>query len=355
LADAEVLPSLCNDPDIARFLPLMPSPYTAEDARWWVTEGSAWSGSGVALAIVDAKTQDLLGGTGLSSVHAPRSQAEVGYWVAKRARGQGVARAAVNALSDWAYQQGLYRLELLVAKDNPASQRVALACGFKREGVRANASPDREGGRRDLVAFARLRDSPPGPVPRLLPDFPGRQLTDGVVRVRPLRPDDVDNYLALYELPEVAESTIGGKMTYTDAVRKCATAESAWLSGEVAECVIEDAVTGAFAGDIALRYWQPMLSEALLGYSLRPEFRGRGFMTRAVELLSDWAFSQTGVIRVKAGTFRGNEASQRVLTRAGFTWEADARAFLPGPEGTRIDDIQYVRVSPDYQARLSKP
>ncbi len=355
LADADVLPSLCNDPLIQRFMPLFPSPYTAEDALMWVTQGSAWSDTGVAFAITDDKSGEILGGTGLSSLHWTRSMAEIGYWVAASARGRGVAKATVAALSQWAYSKGFYRLELLAAKDNPASQRVALASGFRREGVRSKIAPDRDGNRRDLVAFVRMRDDAPGPVRRLLPDFPGGVLTDGVVNVRPLRPTDVDDYLAIYELPEVAESTIGGEMTSDEAYRKCHTAESAWLSGDVAECVIEDAATGAFAGEISLRYWQPMLGEALIGYSLRPEFRGRGLMTRAVDLLSTWAFRDAGIVRVKAGTFRENDASRAVLTRAGFTWEAEARAFLPGPDGTRIDDIQYVRVSPDYQASVSKP
>jgi RimJ/RimL family protein N-acetyltransferase len=355
-SDIEVLPKIANDPELARFMQF-PSPYTAEAARSWVEEGSAWGSGSASFAITDPVTGEVLGGTGIGSLHAARSQAEIGYWVAREARRRGVAAATVQALTAWAFENGIYRLELLAAKENGGSQRVAMNAGFTREGVRREASPDREGNRRDLVAFARLHTDPPGPTPRRLPDFLNGELTDGVVTIRPLRPDDVEPYYALYQLPEVDASTIGGEMTYADAIRKCTTVDNGWLAGEHAECVVADAATGVFAGEISLSYWQPMLREVMIGYSLSPEFRGRGVMTRAVNLLTEWAFS-IGAVRVKAGTFRGNTASQRVLERAGFTKEAEAQAFLPGRDGSRIDDIQYVRISPKvtgYQAKVSSP
>lgn len=348
LSDVDALPKACNDPDIARFLGGMPSPYTEQDAHWWVTAGApaSWSAGGAAFAIVDPETDQVLGGTGFGNANSQRSQVEVGYWVAPWARSRGVATTAVNAVAQWAFDLGVARLELLAVKENPASQRVALNAGFAREGVRRNATADRQGARYDLVAFARLSTDPPGPAKRMLPDFPEGKLTDGVIALRRLAPTDVDDYLALSQLPEVARTHIGEPVTRELATTRCNRAEYGWLSGEIAECVIVDAESGAFAGDISLLYRDPFVGQAMLGYSLRPEFRGRGFATRAVRLLSDWAFEQVGVVRVIAGTFPYNEASRAVLNRAGFEREAYFKAALPGADGRRIDDIQFVRISP---------
>jgi RimJ/RimL family protein N-acetyltransferase len=59
-----------------------------------------------------------------------------------------------------------------------------------------------------------------------------------------------------------------------------------------------------------------------------------------VRLVAEWAFS-IGIVRLIAGTAPDNLASQRVLERAGFEKEGYQRSRLPGPNGTRIDDIQW--------------
>ncbi|NGY63506.1 GNAT family N-acetyltransferase [Lentzea sp. NEAU-D13] len=60
--------------------------------------------------------------------------AEVGYWTAAAARRQGVAARALDTVSRWALGGQdlvqLTRLDLLHAKDNHASCRVAEKCGY---------------------------------------------------------------------------------------------------------------------------------------------------------------------------------------------------------------------------------
>ncbi|GIH07071.1 hypothetical protein Rhe02_51380 [Rhizocola hellebori] len=346
-ADEQMLDA-CNDPLIQRFMPQFPDPYTQETSQWWVTEGAplAWQSGGASFTIREPGTDRLLGGMGLGSVQPSRKQGEVGYWIAPWARGRGVATKATRALAQWAFDHDFYRLELLVAKENPGSIRVALAAGFGREGVRRDGGATRDGGRQDLVVFVRLAGDPAGPAPRLLPDFPGGKLSDGVVEVRRLTPSDADDYYSLNQFEEVIRTHIGEPITRELAAQRCARAEYGWLSGEAAQCAIVDAASGAFAGDIQLLYRHPFSKEAMIGYSLRPEFRGKGYMTRAVNLITDWAFDKVGAIRVIAGTFDYNDASRAVLLRAGFEREGHFKAALPGRDGTRIDDIQFVRISP---------
>lgn len=343
--DAGELARAIDDPQIARFLPHLPRPYTAESARWWIREGSpqAWAQGGADFAVIETGTSTVLAGAGISRVLEDKRQAEVGYWVAPWARRKGVATRATATLAAWAFGNGLQRLELLVANDNYPSQRVALGAGFTREGVRRMHGVNRDGSRKDLIAFVRLDSDPGGPAPRRLPDLPGGSLSDDTVTLRPLGPDDVDDYHALMSLPEVSSGFIGGEVTLESSRRRCEEAPTRWLAGDMAAMVIE--VDGVFAGDIALHYREPFLRQAMLGYALRPEFRGRGLMTRAVNLVSEWAFESVGVIRAVAGTFPDNVASQRVLERAGFVREAYQKAALPGPDGKRIDNIQFTRLS----------
>ncbi len=55
-----------------------------------------------------------------------------------------------------------------------------------------------------------------------------------------------------------------------------------------------------------------------IGYGLREGFCGNGYMTEALLTVSDWALKQDGVKKVIAETTEENEASKKVLQRAGF-------------------------------------
>ncbi len=55
-----------------------------------------------------------------------------------------------------------------------------------------------------------------------------------------------------------------------------------------------------------------------VGYSVLPQFQGRGFATEMVCGLMRWALKQPGVARVVAETEWTNPGSVRVLSKAGF-------------------------------------
>ncbi|SCL19309.1 GNAT family N-acetyltransferase [Micromonospora inyonensis] len=348
----------CDDPLTQRFLPALPSPYTEATARWWVDEAApaVWADGGMAYAVADPDSDRLLGAVGIDRLVPMRRQAEIGYWTAPWARGRGVATAAVRALTGHAFATGLVRLELFTHGENAASQRVALAAGYRHEGVRRAASPQRGGGRCDSIAWVRLADDPPGPAPRLLPDLPPDGLTDGVVALRPTGPDDVDLMYRLHTRPEVVANRVPPETpTRPEVERRCRMAASNWLVGTVADLVVVDVATGEAGGGLALRYDEPLIRQAMLGASMLPEWRGRGLLTRGVRLMVDWAFDTAGVARLWAGCRPENVAPQRVLEEAGFRREGIQRGRLPGPDGTRVDSVLYALLPTDRPDPPGRP
>jgi RimJ/RimL family protein N-acetyltransferase len=342
----------CNDALIQRFLLHVPSPYTEADARAFALEiaPARWAAGGAEFAIADPRTDRLLGCVGIRRKGG--QTAEIGYWVAPWARRRGAATDAARAATAWAFKQGYARLELRTDLTNGASQRVAIAAGFNREGVQRGAGARRDGTRDDLVLWARLADDPPGPSPRLLPDLPGGELSDGVVTLRPTRADDSEDVYRTHQLPEVIAAQVPPEPFSRDRVaRRCAQAEANWLAGVQASLTVRDAVTDTFAGEIALYYTEPPTGQAMIGYSLDPAWRGRGYASRAVRLLAAWAFEHTGIVRLIAGTAPENVASQRVLTAAGFRQEGYQRSRLPGAHGTRIDDLLFALLPDELAAR----
>jgi RimJ/RimL family protein N-acetyltransferase len=341
LDDADDVTAGCRDPETLRYLPHLPSPYTRDDALWWITEGAPArvAAGGGAYAIADPTTDRLLGSCGLQL--RGEGTAEIGYWVAPWGRRRSVATATARTLTAHAFASGLERVYLRNEPENVGSQRVALASGFTREGMERGGGANRGGGRHDLLVWARLADDPDGPTRRILPDLPGGELTDGVVTLRPIRPADADDTLAVRSLPEVVATSVPPRAPDRAWIERfCARAEAGWLAGERADLTIRDAATGAYAGEIGLYYFEPPTQQAMIGYSMMPAWRGRGYATRAATLVSRWAFT-VGIARVIAGTDPTNIGSQRVLERAGFVREAHERGRLPGIDGTRLDNLLY--------------
>ncbi|WP_433793545.1 GNAT family N-acetyltransferase [Actinoplanes sp. CA-252034] len=301
----------------------------------------AGAGSGVRFRgdeIVDEHTGAVLGRIGLE-------HGILTFEVAPEHRGRGVATTAVREFSRAALTRRA-RLEIRIGWEDTAAQRVALAAGYTREAVRR--------GHPELLVFSRLADDPEGPTPRLLPDLPGGELTDGVITLRPLGASDADFYTELHNVPDVIATSVPPEPKPAGEIRRrCARAEAHWLAGDRADLVILDTATGARAGEIGLYYQEPPTGQAMIGYSMLPAYRGRGFASRAAQLLALWVFAETGVARLIAGTLPTNAGSQRVLEKAGFSREAYLRSRLPGPNGTRTDDVQFVLLAGDLLAQAS--
>lgn len=148
-----------SDPVVQRFSWSRTTPYTVADARSYFVEQQEARrlGEELSFALVEPSDDDVvLGGGSLYDVNLEHGRAAVGYWLAREARGRGIATHAVRLVARWVFAGlGLARLEMTCGPDNEASQRVAERCRFVREGVlRSHISF--KGGRRDTVVFRLL-------------------------------------------------------------------------------------------------------------------------------------------------------------------------------------------------------
>ena len=176
--DAPAVQAACDDPDIARWIYLLPAPYTLADAEAFIAGCShtLLLDLRARLAVDDAATGELLGSVSLDRF-PEREAGEIGYWVKRDARRRGVALAAARLVVDWAFAEvGVERLELLTYPGNTASQALAGRLGFRREGplrgfLAVEPGKPREGRvvpgadgslapRDDQVQFVRLRTDP---------------------------------------------------------------------------------------------------------------------------------------------------------------------------------------------------
>ena len=64
---------------------------------------------------------------------------------------------------------------------------------------------------------------------------------------------------------------------------------------------------------------------AELGYYIAEEYWGKGIMTEAIKQICQYVFQKSDILRIYAEPFAYNEASCRVLEKAGFQYEGTLR------------------------------
>jgi RimJ/RimL family protein N-acetyltransferase len=157
--DVEAIVAACNDRAIAEFLDMIPSPYTDADARDYIErtrQGWAEGKTSNFAVLVDGAA---MGSIGVHWLEPDQGLAEVGYWVAPEARGQGICTRAVRLVSGWVFERpGMERLQLRADEQNAASCKVAEKAGFTREGIlRSSRYNARLARRINFVMYSLLR------------------------------------------------------------------------------------------------------------------------------------------------------------------------------------------------------
>jgi RimJ/RimL family protein N-acetyltransferase len=158
-ADLPAIAAACRDPEIPRWT-RVPEDYREADARSWfeqeVVERSR--GQQLGLVVVDPRTDRLLGSVGIVHPDWTEGRCELGYWVAREARGRGAATRAVRLLAAWIFESlPIDRIEICAEPENAASRRVAERAGFTFEGELRSYIVNK-GTRRDMAMYSRLRD-----------------------------------------------------------------------------------------------------------------------------------------------------------------------------------------------------
>jgi RimJ/RimL family protein N-acetyltransferase len=156
--------------------------------------------------------------------------------------------------------------------------------------------------------------------------------SDGVVRLRPLRPDDVAAYVGAFaDDPDLARDRGLERVPDEAAVLS-------WMevTDDFAELAIADA-QDALVGSVMLYALDWRHKRGELGYWLVPAARGRGLATRALRLAVRWMFADLALERAQLVTTPDNAGSLAVARRAGFAQEGLLRG-RDIEDGERIDD-----------------
>ncbi len=159
LADAPVVQVLLSDREVARQTLTIPHPYPDGAADEFIRKHAAWIAEGKQLIWAITRHDAIVGAMGLHIV-AAHSRAEVGYWIARAAWGQGIATEALLAVIAHGFDVvGLHRIDAQHYVENPASGAVMRKAGMTHEG-RLRGVVFRDGVPRDNESYCILRTDP---------------------------------------------------------------------------------------------------------------------------------------------------------------------------------------------------
>ncbi|MFF9686108.1 GNAT family N-acetyltransferase [Streptomyces sp. NPDC014623] len=162
MSDLSLIREAAKD-DYIPLISTVPSPYSDEAAEAYVRRqwDRAATGAGCPFAIARTRDRRPVGSIGLQLAEAAEGRASLGYWMTAPGRGQGVAGAALRAVTTWAlHELRIPRVQLLIEPWNTASVRTAESAHYRREGL-LRGWQEIGGRRRDMLMYARLNGDPP--------------------------------------------------------------------------------------------------------------------------------------------------------------------------------------------------
>lgn len=134
--------------------------------------------------------------------------------------------------------------------------------------------------------------------------------------LRPIGPEDLDDFAALHAEPEVTRFL--GALDRSAAAERIRADEVEWRERGHGIFVVTHRESGEFLGRAGLKYW-PQFVETELGWALRRDAWGNGYATEAARACAEWGFSNLDPPYLTAMIDPANSRSARVAARLGMT------------------------------------
>jgi len=163
--------------------------------------------------------------------------------------------------------------------------------------------------------------------------------------LRPIKMSDAERYLECYQGKNMKQCMLKFPETLTEAKEELKKKVSDFRKKRPFGQTFAIEVKGIFAGYIEIHHLNIEHHEhkGEIGYAIHPDFRGQGLATKAVKVLTKYAFEKHSLKRIDAWGRANNKASARVLEKVGYKLEGVLRKNKC-VDGKYLDDFVYAKV-----------
>ncbi len=169
--------------------------------------------------------------------------------------------------------------------------------------------------------------------------------------LRAFTPDDAEHLLALDSDPEVMRFISDGAPTPIDVIRDSllpTIIRDQTANPDLGVWAALDRTSAGFIGWFHLRAFGHDRRVLELGYRLIRRVWGQGLATEGSRALIAKGFHELGADRIVAKTMRANRGSQRVMEKAGLTFDSEfVEDRFPGADKSAV---LYALLREDYEA-----
>ncbi|SDZ41556.1 ribosomal-protein-alanine N-acetyltransferase [Evansella caseinilytica] len=170
------------------------------------------------------------------------------------------------------------------------------------------------------------------------------------LRLRKITAEDAEEIFYYASKEEVAKYvTWNTHRSLTDTKAFVSFVLDQYDQGKIAPWGIEIKQNGSFIGTIDFVWWKPLHHSAEIGYVLSHDYWGKGIMAEAVGKLLSFGFEKMDLVRIQARCFVENIGSQRVMEKAGMSYEGLIRKGL-FVKGKHRDLLMYSIIKEEFQA-----
>ena len=165
-------------------------------------------------------------------------------------------------------------------------------------------------------------------------------LTYGLLTLRPSNESDIEAIFSACQDPLIPKfTTVPSGYTIDHAIEFVRSDPFSFAERREIRFVIEHGNGGdkKFAGVISLHTINIKNHTAEIGYWMEKSMRGKGIATTASMMITDYGFATLGFRRIDGLVDADNEASQKVLIKAGFEREGILRNKVTREDGRQID------------------
>jgi len=323
IEDAEALSIAANHEKLADWWIGVPYPYTLDFAREtlekWTDPDQTKNTRRFFVRLKE--TSEMIGVVDLKWISEKHRKAEIGFWITPGHWGKGLATELVTGMLHYGFEDlKLNRICGIALKHNLASMRVLTKAGLRHEGTLRDEIVF-QGEPCDTESFSITRKMwDEGVKPPLKLELETERLI--------LRTPVISDAKALMEVasdPVISDNSahIPYPFTIDDAHRWIYEQAHNAAHRDAVSCLIFMKETGELTGAIWLRS-NLRHRKAGIAYFVGSRFWNMGIATEAVARMVDYGFGELGLERIGASVIIGNDASVRVLTKAGFMHEGDA-------------------------------
>ena len=281
-----------SDFAVAKWLSMVPHPYTGADAQWFIDHVKASSNGYWAIT----RAGQFLG---IISI-----KPDLGYWLAPAHWGQGVISEAASAVVA-AYFENPAAGPLMSGYfiENARSAAVLYKLGFAHKGP-VEEEYSKSLGRKTLHRKVAL-------TPEQWHFLNPVEIKTERLRIRPVMPADAEALYPIAAQKEVARMLSGVPHPLELSHLEKRYEKDRWRGkiGTIFAIEQSENVIGVFG------FFYDLVS---IGYFIDPKLWGHGYATETVRAMVDFIFERFQCAEITADHFNDNPASGRVLEKAGF-------------------------------------